>query len=136
MDFLFAYWFEILLGIFLLSWLILRQSGIWQKNVTAHHEDQQFIRGTYDEVFRAVGQALTEHDFTIREKNYDKGIVTAEVPWTMKSFGERIQMQLRPQKEYVHLHILSTCKLETQLFDWGKNRENVDRLFESVKKLT
>lgn len=136
MDFFLTYWFEILVGVFLLSWLILRQNGVWQKNVTAHHEDQQLIRGTYDEVFKAVGLALAAHDFTIREKDHDKGIITAEVPWTMKSFGERIQMQLHPQKEYVYLHILSTCKMETQLFDWGKNRKNVDHLFESVKKLT
>lgn len=134
MDIFFTYWFEIIAVVFLLSWLILRRNGIWQKNVTAHHEDQQLIQGTYDEVFSALGEALTAHDFTIQEKDYDKGIITAEVKWTMKSFGERVRMQLRPQKEYVHLHILSTCKVETQLFDWGKNRKNVARLFEAVKK--
>jgi len=56
------------------------------------------------------------------------------VKLNFSSWGEDITVQLGPDG-YLE-SIKSKCSFPLQLFDWGKNRENVDSLTQELKRLT
>lgn len=135
MDFLFNYSFEIALGTFVVMWLIYRRNGTWQQTITAHHQDRKVIQKQYEEVFRATIDTLNYCDYTIEKNNYSEGYITATASWTMKSFGEYITIKMKANGQNTHVEFHSRCKLETQLFDWGKNKQNARKFFNILKKL-
>ncbi len=132
MDIFFAYWFEILLALFLLTWLVLRQSGWWQKRITSHYETEECFRKRFVEVWEGAEKAMMACDFTILNRDKTKGTIQAEAKWTMKSFGEHISVTIEEKDDGVRVHFRSNCKLETQLFDWGKNKKNARCFFREL----
>ena len=44
------------------------------------------------------------------------------------SWGEDIQVTLIDQGNQTYVDIYSACSLATQVIDWGKNQENVNRI--------
>jgi hypothetical protein len=54
----------------------------------------------------------------------------------MKSFGENIRITITAENEGTHIYFQSRCKLETQLFDWGKNKLNAKRFFKVIEVIT
>ncbi len=135
MDFLFNYSFEIAFGTFLIMWLIYRQNGTWQQSITAHYQNRRVIQKDYKEVFRAAIDTLNYCGFTIDKKNYRERYITARASWTMKSFGEYITIKMKNNDQKNHVAFHSRCKLETQLFDWGKNKQNAQKFFKILDKL-
>lgn len=49
---------------------------------------------------------------------------------SMKSYGEKITVTLTPSAGGTDVHILSECGMPTQLMDMGKNKSNVEQLFQ------
>lgn len=132
MQLIIEYWFEILLLLFLLAWVILRRSGWWKRTITSHYKANRQIQASFDETWQAVEQAIQESGFTLHDKKYRDGTFYAETNWSMKSIGEHIQVTLTKEKNGINVYFLSTCKLETQFIDWGKNRQNANRFFYSL----
>jgi hypothetical protein len=132
MSILFTYWFEILLAFFLIAWLVLRQSGWWQKRMTGHYETEEFFRERFIEVWQGAEKAMMACEFSILNQDEMNGIIQAEAKWTMKSFGERIIVTIKEKEEGVSVHFKSNCKLETQIFDWGKNKKNARCFFQAL----
>jgi len=130
MNFIFNYSFEIALGTFLIMWLIYRRNGTWQNTITAQYQDEKIIQKRYKDVFRAVIGTLNYCNFAIQKKNYREGYITAQSSWTMKSFGEDITIKMKENTQGTHVAFRSRCKLETQLFDWGKNKQNTQKFFD------
>lgn len=56
----------------------------------------------------------------------ERGILTAETGFTMKSAGERIEFILTKKEDGVLVNISSKPTLSTVLHDWGKSKENVE----------
>lgn len=55
--------------------------------------------------------------------------LVASTPLSARSWSEHVQITLHsPHK----LTITSQCAMPTQCFDWGKNRENVARLYQAL----
>lgn len=52
---------------------------------------------------------------------------------TFTSWGERITIELRPINEgAVSVTITSECVVPTQIVDWGKNKQNLDAIFNYI----
>lgn len=121
-----------LLAVVLLAWLFLRKGGILEQIVGNKYEKQQFINATCDEAMIAVEYALKYCGFPLTEKDYEQKIINAEAPWTMKSFGERIQIVLKPKENGTLVYFHSACKMPTQIIDWGKNKQNTEEFFKVI----
>jgi len=53
---------------------------------------------------------------------------------SIKSQGENIVLILESVNEYAtQVNIKSECRLQTQIFDWNINQENIDKLFSMMK---
>lgn len=138
MKFLSAYWFEVLLVVFLICWLILRSNGFWQRMITSQYNDERFVKKHFHNVFPAVKDALKYCGFSINEKEHhqDSVVIRAEAQWTMKSFGEYIRITVTAQNQGTLIDFQSRCKVETQIFDWGKNKQNAKRFFKVIDVIT
>ena len=69
-----------------------------------------------------------ETEFT--EKSKFKPLITAKSGMTIWSFGETIQITFIDKKT---VEIQSKCNAPTQMFDWGKNEENVNTLVDLIE---
>ena len=132
MEFILTYITEIFIVLFIAAWLVFRRNGLWQDKITAQHSEQRLVKATYREAVSAVEDALRYCGFKVTDRNYRQGTVTAKANWTMKSFGEQIEISLTPREDGVLIHFHSACNLETQLIDWGKNRSNAERFFKVI----
>lgn len=132
MEFILTNLTEVFIVLFIAAWLVLRRNGVWQDKVTARHSEHRFFGGSYKEAVSAVEDALRYSQFDVTDRNYRKGMVAAKTKWTMKSFGEQIQVTLTPREDGVLIHFHSACNLETQLIDWGKNRQNAEQFFKVI----
>ena len=64
---------------------------------------------------------------TLSEKNK----VTASVPISFKSWGEKLTILIKANS----VEVTSRCVFPTQCLDWGKNKENARRLIAHFKLL-
>lgn len=76
-----------------------------------------------EEVRKKFENELTIHPFTMEKKSKNRLMLRAK--WSIWSWGEVITVDFSHKGTVT---IISRCKFPLQLFDWGKNRENVDRL--------
>ncbi len=113
----------------------LSTNDTWQNTITAQYQDKKIIHKQYKDVFQAVIGALNYCNFAIQKKNYRKGYITAQTSWTMKSFGEHITIKMKENTQGTYVAFRSKCKLETQLFDWGKNKQNTQKFFKVLKTI-
>ncbi len=58
--------------------------------------------------------------------------VMGSMPLNAWSFGERIDVLISPHGDDVIIDITSRCSLPTQVMDWGRNRKNVRKLYQSM----
>jgi hypothetical protein len=76
---------------------------------------------------RAVLHDMAMHDIVMIEGEHP--VLRARAPLSARSWGERIQLQFRPSSEGgVAIEIESKPRLATQVVDWAKGFENVQRL--------
>ena len=85
----------------------------------------------FEDVYAAVERSLKLNSFEIR--NRQDRYLEASAPVSFFSWGEHIKISLEPSGEQTKVTIQSSPK--AQLFDWGKNEENVDRLFDTLNKI-
>ena len=85
-------------------------------------------------VFDAVHKALASIS-VVQEVDAEGQYAAGAIGWSMRSWGERIQIWVEPAPPGTILTVESRCKVRTQVIDWGRNRSNVDRLLETVKEL-
>lgn len=98
----------------------------------SEYEEEQIIEATYDEALAGVIDTLRYCDFKLKGKEANQGTISAESKWTIWSFGENIQIILSKKRRGIQVHFYSSCKLETQIIDWGKNRQNADQFFKAL----
>lgn len=69
----------------------------------------------------------------VREATFAHTTLTAHM--NIWSFGENVTVALCRIDDATLIDITSTCRMSTQIADWGKNRRNVLRLFDSIEAL-
>lgn len=70
--------------------------------------------------------------FTVRDA--DERSARIDSGLNFASFGEVIEVHVAPIDDGVTIDIASHCRLLTQIEDWGRNAQNVRRLFEHIER--
>lgn len=76
--------------------------------------------------------AFNNYSFKSEVRTYDGMILYFGHGVTFSSWGENIQITLSGSPNNpgaTNVSILSECSMPTQIIDWGKNKENVDKIF-------
>jgi len=85
----------------------------------------------YHEEVLTVHPELQQHLWSIFASLGWRGSPTPDGKWigtsemSLTSWGERIAVQWVAEGQ---LHVRSECSVPTQCIDWGRNRENVEKL--------
>lgn len=74
-----------------------------------------------------VGEAAAVLGFGVLESS--DGYVRLRVPLSWSSWGENITVVIATIDGHSLVEVASTCKFFGQVADWGKNRENVKKLY-------
>lgn len=84
--------------------------------------------------FELYLSALKSLGFVIVDEgtSSDNGIITARAKMTLKSWGENIVVTQMGNNQ---IEVQSSCRLSTQVFDWGKNESNVKKIISALKSL-
>ncbi len=70
----------------------------------------------------------------ITHRDQASGQLNAKIAWTMKSWGEHVQVAVVGVDGDVTVHVISSSALSTTLVDWGKNADNLKRFTDWVTK--
>jgi len=90
-------------------------------------ERMLFIDQPFDKVYLVIGTALRNIGAEIKYVDQTCGKFTASRGASFTSWGETITIQPFNTPKGCSLHIISVCSLPTQIVDWGKNQDNIDR---------
>ncbi len=77
-----------------------------------------------------VKKAMHQFNFKINKIDENLGYIIAETKFSLWSWKEDIQVRVY---EDGLIKIKSECSLSTQALDWGKNKQNVRRIFKYLK---
>jgi hypothetical protein len=78
------------------------------------------------ETFSLAREAVTLIGGRIVGEDRERGTITAQVPFSFKSWGEVVTVQLSGVDGDVGVDVASQSSWRMTLGDWGKNRHNVD----------
>jgi hypothetical protein len=84
------------------------------------------------EVFEATLQAIKECDFSIESKNKERGKIIASTGFSLRSWGETINIEIAKGKNKTRVSIFSDPK--AQLLDWGKSEENEENIIKALTR--
>ena len=86
---------------------------------------------TFDVPAEELGEAVFDALELLRWPVKRRGGRTIHATTSMgfRSYGEKIDVTIGPDGT---LHVRSKCSWPLQLFDWGKNQDNVDKLLQKV----
>jgi TM2 domain-containing membrane protein YozV len=87
--------------------------------------------GPYDKVLYLAQAALASCHFSVLSLDAQGGLITAKSGVSGKSWGEVIYVFFR-SVQTGGTQISCSSKLKFGLYDWGKNRDNVERLFAAL----
>lgn len=73
------------------------------------------------DIARSVGSALSRIGWN---PTMDKNVYRAKTTLSMGSWGERVTVEVLPNKS---IKVSSRCSFPLQCFDFGKNKRNVDK---------
>jgi hypothetical protein len=101
----------------------------------AHSNEQsKFAQGDYPTVFNTMLEALKEAEFGVKESDQEKGYIKTVKGFSLSSYGENIEIFFKQAGDRIEIKIRSACVSPTQLIDFGKNKKNVNAIFESLAK--
>jgi hypothetical protein len=101
--------------------------------VAMSKSETRVVPGTYDNVFRAVCDAARAEAMTLKSAEPGTGLIRLSSLASMATWGENLDVNLRPAASGVEVTIHSSLKFG--LVDWGRNRENIEKLFRRVAGL-
>jgi uncharacterized protein (DUF1499 family) len=84
-------------------------------------------------VFGAVHKALASIA-TVQQVDAERLYVAATRKASLSSWGERIQVWVKPESVGTLVTVESRCRLGTQVIDWGRNRRNVNQLLKATSE--
>ena len=97
--------------------------------MAANHEDRRQYAVSTALLFERCRDALSECGFTIERALPAAGRIEANAGVNWKSFGETIELTVQDGT----VHVRSSCKVSTTVFDFGRNRQNVEAIFRALE---
>lgn len=92
---------------------------------------EQFANN-YDQIFPKCQEAVYRSGFNLIKSDISSGHIEAKVGMGLRSFGENISIQVDQKGTVV---VRSECAISTTMVDWGKNKDNVTKFFDSLSAL-
>ena len=86
------------------------------------------------EAFRLSEEALIVIGGSVSIRDPAGGRLEGIVPFTFKSWGESIQVEVLGVDGDLDVHVKSASRMSTTLIDWGKNADNVKRFGDWLTK--
>ena len=86
----------------------------------------------FNKVYIAMYQALKGLDMEIRFEDPKKGQLWAHNSHSYSTDGEDISINVMPQPTGCLVYLCSRCTSSQQLFDFGKNKKNVNKIIEAA----
>lgn len=93
--------------------------------MAASYSSSQQFPGEYDKIFDALTKATVHCGFTVTRQDKTSGVIEAKTEFSDTSLGEKILIQLHKDGRTL---LKSKCILPTQLFSWGKNKQNINKI--------
>jgi len=87
---------------------------------------------TYNDVFSAILQAIVYCGFQKESADRSSGYIVASAGVSLRSWGEDIEIRVSEADNGTNVSMSSSAR--AQLIDWGKSRENIDRLFAAIER--
>ena len=79
-------------------------------------------------VFGQTTAALNALGFRIKNSNEANGLIEAEKDISVRSWGEKIKITVTSSGGSSQVNVESKAAYPLQAVDWGKNKENVQRI--------
>lgn len=96
-----------------------------------------WIEGEYDApvegVFLACRRALRHLRWDVEEYDEHEGYIRAKTGASLRSWGERVEISIWERDDSTTVRAES--RPSGQLFDWGKDDENVERFFDELDNI-
>ncbi len=100
--------------------------------MAASYSSSRQFPGEYDTIFDALTKATMHCGFTVTRQDKTSGMIEAKTEFSDISLGEKIIIQLHKDGRVT---LKSKCILPTQLFSWGKNKQNISKILMMANSL-
>lgn len=94
-----------------------------------HTEHLRGVKVRAGDLHAAVNEILAALSWKIRKQSRNR--IVATIATNLRSWGEVVEITFASGDS---LLITSRCRLPTQCFDWGKNKANVRRFEQEIKR--
>jgi len=99
--------------------------------MTASYNESRNFDLERDLLLESAKVALEKSKFKIKAFDKTTGIIRAKTKLSWWSWTEVVTVNINENSE---LQILSKCAFPMQIFDWGKNKQNVKKFFSNLKE--
>lgn len=93
-----------------------------------------YIGKPVEEARDLIKNALEQVGLAVTSVDTSRNVIFAKSETSWKSFGENIVVSIMPKDFGCDVNFYSETALSTTLFDWGRNKDNVDRFVKEMKK--
>ena len=97
-------------------------------------EAQFRLQATVADAFRLSEEALIVIGGRIAVRDREAGRLVATTPWSLKSWGEHIQVAVGGADGDVSVHMRIDSKVSTTLIDWGQSNDDIKRFGDWLTK--
>ena len=103
-----------------------QESSFWRAGACR----SMVVNGSKEKLFQLALSSLANLDkLEIKGQDPEQGIVEAETGQTWKSWGEQVRIRFESvSPDQTRIEVASRSAVSTTLIDFGKNRENVQRI--------
>ncbi len=98
--------------------------------MAAKYRSYETFAATTEQITEACLKALQEYRMPVVASDLAHGLIRARARMSVRSWGENITVAVGVDGQ---TEIVSECRMPTTLFDWGKNRSNVNLLFSFLR---
>jgi hypothetical protein len=95
--------------------------------MTSTYNKSLLIKEPKEKIIGKLAENSSKYHFSVKKREIDK--LTLSTSANLYSWGEEIEISFISENV---VNISSSCKLVTQIFDWGKNKRNVKKLIEII----
>jgi hypothetical protein len=97
--------------------------------MAAKFEETRFFKANKSTLFRNCLSIVKDLGFTVNQVDINSGLIQAKTKFNMRSFSEGITIGIN---ENGSVRIKSECLVPIQILDWGKNKGNVNNIFNKL----
>ena len=89
----------------------------------------------FPKLFKAFLESIKDLGWDFEEINARNGTIKASHGAGFRSWGEKIEIALKATEKGTDVHIESVSAVPTTAVDWGKNKENVEKLMSKMAEI-